>query len=355
MAGIKFDEKTFNPQAFGIYTARVPQLKLNALLKSGVLKTSSEIKSVFSNQTGTYYANIPMYGLLGGAPLNYDGQTDIEATSTLTYEKGVIVIGRAKSWEEKDFSEDITGGAGFMDNVANQVIEYWDSIDQDTLLSVLKGIYSMTGAKNLEFVNKHTYDVTAIGDGKVAADTLNTSIQKACGDNKNKFTFVVMHSTVATNLENLNLLSYLKQTDSNGIQRDLALATWNGRTVLIDDSLPTEIVNASGDIPEHTKYTTYVLGHGAIDYEDIGAKVPYEMKRDPKTKGGVDTLYSRQRKVFSPFGISYTKKNQRTLSPTNLELEDGTNWELVNSGGTASSKEYINHRAIPIARIISKG
>lgn len=32
-----------------------------------------------------------------------------------------------------------------------------------------------------------------------------------------------------------------------------------------------------------TRYTTYVLGDGAIEYTDCGAKVPYEMDRDPHT------------------------------------------------------------------------
>ena len=133
-----------------------------------------------------------------------------------------------------------------------------------------------------------------------------------------------------------------------------ALATWNGRTALIDDSMPTEQVAAAGEVPAYTKYTTYVLGAGAIDYENIGAKIPFEMARDPKTNGGLDTLYSRNRKCFAPYGISYTKKSQASLSPTNAELANGVNWELVNDGA-ASGKKYIAHKAIPIARIISRG
>ena len=85
-----------------------------------------------------------------------------------------------------------------------------------------------------------------------------------------------MHSAVATNLENLKLLKYMTQTDSNGIERQLTLATWNGRLVLIDDSMPTEEVAAveeSGTKGEsgyvaaqeaYTKYTTYVLGDGLL-------------------------------------------------------------------------------------------
>lgn len=48
-----------------------------------------------------------------------------------------------------------------------------------------------------------------------------------------------MHSTVATNLENLQILKYFTQTDANGMQREVGMATWNGRVVFIDDSMPT--------------------------------------------------------------------------------------------------------------------
>lgn len=386
----KFDSKSFNPQAFGAYVERIPQLKKNELIKSGALKGNTEIKNAFSSQTGTAYAILPMYGLLDGDALNYDGQTDIEATSTVTYERGVVVVGRAKAWTEGDFAEDITGGANFMDNVAAQVSEYFDGVDQGTLLAILEGIFNMTGTANKEFVDKHTADITAVDEGTVGATTLNSAIQMACGDNKSKFTMVIMHSTVATNLENLNLLAYLKQTDANGIQRELGLATWNGRTVIIDDDMPMTVVEAVytktsdveldsgkiyytksgttytavkspvvGSISNYyemttaatTQYTTYILGTGAFDYENIGAKVPYEMDRDPKVNGGQDTLYSRQRKCYAPFGISYTKAEQESLSPTNIELKKGANWELVNDG----NGKVINHKAIPIARIISKG
>jgi hypothetical protein len=353
----KFNSKTFNPEVFGKYVGRIPQTKKNELVKSKALKGNSDIRNAFSNQTGTAYATLPMYGLLDGDALNYDGTTDITATSTTTFERSVVVVGRAKAWTESDFAEDITGGAGFMDNVALQVAEYWDQVDQGILLSILKGIFAMTGANNLKFVNGHTYDITANAAeaALVGATTLNSAIQQASGDNKSKFKIAIMHSSIATNLENLKLLKYMQYTDTEGVTRDLTLASWNGRIVLIDDSMPTEEVAADGEVPAYTKYTTYVLGEGAFDYENIGAQVPYEMSRDPKTNGGQDTLYSRQRKCFAPYGISYTKTSQATLSPTNAELENGANWTLVNDGGQGAARKYIEHKAIPIARIISKG
>lgn len=353
-----FDSKSFNPQAFKYAVDRVPNLKTNELKKSRALAPNQDIRDAFSSQGGTAYARIAMKGLADGEAVNYDGQTDIVATRTKTFEQGVVVVGRAKAWVESDFSYDITGGQDFMDNVAAQVSEYKEGLDQDTLLNVLAGIFAMTGTKNAEFVDKHTSDISDVGEGVMTATTLNSATNKACGANKKKFTLVFMHSDVATNLENLNLLEHLKFTDANGVTRDLDLGTWNGKLVVIDDEMPTEVVaeTSSGAGDGYTKYTTYVLGDGAISHEDIGAKVPYEMARDPKTNGGEDTLYTRQRKVFAPRGISYEKTSQASLSPTNAELSNGANWSLVHSGeSTASQRTYINHKAIPIARIISRG
>lgn len=70
----KFNSKTFNPEAFGAYIERIPKLNKNELIRSRALRGNSEIRNAFSNQTGTAYAILPMYGLLDGEPLNYDGE-----------------------------------------------------------------------------------------------------------------------------------------------------------------------------------------------------------------------------------------------------------------------------------------
>lgn len=357
MPNTKFDSKSFNPEAFGKYVESVPRLKRNEILKSRAVVGSQLLAETFASQTGSHYARIPMFGQATANVVNYDGKTDIEADGSTTFERGVFTLGRAFSKTEKDFSYDITSGVDFLDQVGNQCADIIDEINQDILLSILKGIFSMTGAENLKFVNSHTYDVTANGEGVVEATTLNNAIQQASGQDKDKFTLAIMHSQVATNLENMRLLKYLTYTDANGITRDLAIATWNGRTVIIDDSVPVEHIAASGSgetaVAAHDKYTTYVFGDGVIEKQPLPVKKPFEMSRDPKTNGGEDTLYHRWRDAYGVKGISYEKKKQASLSPTNAELEDGSNWALVNDG--ESKPKYFDHKAIAIARIISKG
>lgn len=388
-----FDQKNFNGEVFGAYVDRVENLNRNALLKSGAVVEHPEYASMLPDQTGGNYITVPIKARIGGTADNYDGNTDITADSRDTYTHGRIVVGRAHGWTEKDFSTDITG-EDFMP-AAEEVAEYWDDIDQATLLATLKGVFFMTGAGNIDFVNKHTYNTSDNPDAPVFNETtLNNAIQQALGDNKSRFSLAVMHSTVATHLENLKLLAYMKYNDGEGIERDLTLATLNGRTVLIDDNMPTEAVeekyvlgtkNSEGALevvassattgqvnqsdvtediptvqvgdyvvlmPAGTYYTTYVMGQGAIEYTNCGAKVPYEMDRDAKTDGGVDILYSRQRKIFSPYGISF--KSGSVISPTDAQLATGSNWQLAQNNNSGAAK-YFPEKAIPIARIITRG
>ena len=392
-----FDSKIFNPTVFEKYLQRVPNLNRNELIKSGAVQRVSKYKTRMVDQDGGNYVIEPIKGLLDGDVINYDGETNITATSRKTFMQGKVAIGRAKAWVEKDFSQELTG-VDWIKTVAAEVAEYYQKIDQDDLLAILKGIFSMTdtGAGSVDFLANHVADFSQEVSNKFGATTLNSAMQKAGGDNKAIFKLAFMHSVVATNLENLQLLDYLKYTDKDGITRDLGIGTLNGRLVIIDDAMPVEngyfaaesgdtgalevvssgastgeinladvkkgdfypsgvkagdYVVASGDV-----YTTYVLGQGAFEYEELGARIPSEMNRDPATNGGQDTLYTRQRKIYVPKWISFTKASMSTASPTAAELANGANWEVANSGEVnVANRSYVNHKGIPMLKIITKG
>ena len=356
----KFDSKSFNPSAFGHYVDHIPNVKRNELARSGAVGTNEQAKNALSSQSGSLYVRIPYFGRISGeTSQNNDGSTDITSTSTTAYEQGFVTASRMDSWTERSFSKNITAGVDFMDNVAKQIGDYKQEVKQDMLLAILEGVFAMkttgtTAAAKAakEFVEKHTFDISEKEgeEGSVGAATLNKAIQQACGDNKSIFSLVIMHSEVATNLENLKLLKYMTYTDKDGVTRDLAMGSWNGRTVLIDDSMPVEDVEGTKDSAGYTKYTTYILGRDAIVLDDIGDSVPYEMSRDPKTNGGQDTLYVRERYICGVDGISFEKPASLTASASNADLKNGDNWNIINDGSKA-----IPHKSIAIARIISKG
>lgn len=356
---MRFDSKSFNPQAFGAYVKRIPNVTKTELAKCGAVGSNEQAKAALSTQTGSLYARIPYFGRISGkTSQNNDGATNIESTNTTTFEQGFVVASRMDSWTERSFSKNITAGVDFMDNVAAQIVDYKFEVRQAMLLAILKGVFSMktTGSTVAEkaakeFIEKHTFDISKeknAEDTVVGAATLNKAIQKACGDNKNIFKLVIMHSEVATNLENMKLVKFMTQTDKDGIERELALATWNGRLVLIDDGMPTEeVTDPAGN---YMAYTTYILGEDSIILDDVGDSVPYEMSRDAKTNGGQDTLYVRDRYICGVDGISFEKPSSITASASNKDLETGTNWNIIND-----EKEAIPHKAIALCKIVSRG
>lgn len=385
-----FDLVNFNGEVFDATVRETPNLRMNELLHCGAIVERGEYASMLPDQKGGNFITTLIKARLSGNTVNYDGKTNITAEERGNYSMGRIVIGRAQGWTEKDFVSDISGDD--YSAAAGEVAEFWDDVDQDTLLSTLKGVFAMNTGEGKKFVDVHTYDISAKEDGTFGATTLNTGMQMALGDKKANFALVIMHSRTATILENLNLLEYMKYTDSNGIERNLPLATLNGRIVLVDDTMPTKQVDATYmkttdqtvqegktyyelsskeykvvGSPEsnpatagyyektadaYTEYTTYVLGNGAIEYTNCGVKVPSEMDRDPAKNGGETTLYTRQRKVFSPYGISW--KNTSIVSPTTEELETGTNWEIAHNNSSDKSASY-PIKAINIMRIITRG
>lgn len=385
-----FDLVNFNGEVFDATVRETPNLRMNELLHCGAIVERGEYASMLPDQKGGNFITTLIKARLSGKTVNYDGKTNITAEERGNYSMGRIVIGRAQGWTEKDFVSDISGDD--YSAAAGEVAEFWDDVDQDTLLSTLKGVFAMNTGEGKKFVDAHTYDISAKEDGTFGATTLNTGMQMALGDKKANFALVIMHSRTATILENLNLLEYMKYTDNNGIERNLPLATLNGRIVLVDDTMPTKQVDATYmkttdqtvqegktyyelsskeykvvGSPEsnpatagyyektadaYTEYTTYVLGNGAIEYTNCGVKVPSEMDRDPAKNGGETTLYTRQRKVFSPYGISW--KNTSIVSPTTEELETGTNWEIAHNNSSDKSASY-PIKAINIMRIITRG
>ena len=385
-----FDLVNFNGEVFDTVVRNTPNLRLNELLHCGAIVERGEYASMLPDQKGGNFITTLIKARLSGKTVNYDGKTNIDTEERGNYSMGRIVIGRAQGWTEKDFVSDISGDD--YSAAAGEVAEFWDDVDQDTILSILKGIFAMNTGEGKKFVEEHTYDVSAGVDGTFGATTLNTGMQKALGDKKANFALTIMHSHTATTLENLKLLEYLKYTDENGIERNLPLATLNGRIVLVDDTMPTREISATymkstdesvqagkiyytksgkdytfvaaptgnpstSDYYEqtaagYTEYTTYVLGNGAIEYTNCGVKVPSEMDRNPAKNGGETTLYTRQRKVFAPYGISW--KNTSIVSPTSEELETGTNWEIAHNNSSDKAASY-PIKAINIMRIITRG
>lgn len=328
--GYPFDEELFLMQ----WQAAQDPVKL-AMLNSGAIQNNATIKNLIANGSNLY--TIPFYDVLGGEPENYDGQTDITTTEPTGKSQSGVVYGRAHGWLERDFVRDFNSGADPMKQITSQVSRYWDKKRQGTVLDILNGVFSTTDNTGGYYAKwqQHVHDISAEGDGVMTETTMGDACQKAVGDNADSFSLCWMHSKVAQNLANLQLLTFRKYTDAMGIERQLKIADYNGKTVIVDDDCPFD--------SESGKYTTYALGLGAIQYADAPVEKPTELARDAKHYGGVTELITRLRETFHPNGFSF-KLPVSCISPTNAQLGAAANWLIA-----------VDPKLIPMVKIVSKG
>lgn len=343
-----FDNRLkFNDEAFSKYMQEMPRTKTYAFMNSGIVRNDANIISAFSTQTGAYSQRMPIYGEVEAEEANYDGQTPMgEPGYQDSYSRAVVAYGRQFALAEKDFSYDLIPGADFGAILRRHIGINRDNKFEKRLFGVTKALFSFTddGSAEGEFAKTHTTDLSALeGEASVIGDTtLNDALQKASREFKSDYTAIAVHSAVATNLENKKLLQYAKGVDADGVVKDLSIATWNGKLLIIDDSLPVEGEN----------YTSYAFGLGAFSYADLPVTTPYEPARDKEY--AIDKMYVRYREVLAPVGFSF-EGTPASLSPTDAELGDATNWKLADNGKTDDKRKTYPIERIPLARIISKG
>lgn len=339
--GIPFDDELFLEM-----WREAPDPYLTAMIESGAVVEDSTIAGMIQGRGNIY--TIPFYNTLDGDDQNYDGQTDITVEEVGGGSQTGVVYGRAKGFFARNFTAELSG-ADPMGHIISTISRYWQKRRQMRLIGITDAIFGITGSSGHAkgWSENHTLDLSSATatPRKIAETDLNDLATQACGDHKEAFGLAVMHSNVAKTLENLQLLEYWKQTDSNGIQRPMGLASVNGYTVIIDDGVPCVAVGGSGDNKDLKKYTTYLFGQGVIRTAKGRVDVPVETVREAKKNGGQDELITRMRETLHPNGFSFKIPSSGwTESPTDAQLFAKANWEIK-----------FDPKALPIARLITNG
>lgn len=300
----------FDPELFMYSWGNEPDPTKTALLESGVMVEDAGIANLISN--GSDFYTVPFYNTITGAPANYDGKTDIPVTDSKGASASGVVFGRTQGWSENQFVRDYNSGADPMNaQVIPQVARFWQKQDQKLILGMLEGLSGVSE------ISSHVIDTASA----IEATTLGDAAVDALGDNNDVLTMAFMHSKVANQLANLQMLEYAKYTDAQGIERtNRKIGYVDGLLVIIDDNAPYTKGSTS---------TIYLLGQGFLRHADAPVEVPVEVSRDPQTNGGINTLYTRRRQTIHPNGFSFTKPADYTASATDAQLTASANWSLV--------------------------
>lgn len=333
--GIPFDEEIFINR-----WGAEPDPVLTALLESGAVVNSAEITQNLQGSGLTY--EVPFLKDIDSSdPQVNDGGTNITATEVEGDTQKGVAYKRMKAWKARDFINDVQK-ADPMGHIISRVGKYWNKYRQRQIIAMLNAIFGIAGDTELSnhIYNIATAEATVTDENRIGATTLNDAITKALGDKKADFSLIAMHSNVAKRLENLQLLEYRKYTDPLGITRELSLADYNGKLVIVDDGLP---VKDSATATGEKEYTSYVLGNGTILMGKGKQSYPVEAVREATTNGGQELLITRVTESIHPNGFSFEP------TTTKLVYSDAELWT------SDAWKRKMPHKTIPMAKIITNG
>ncbi len=231
----------------------------------------------------------------------------------------------AQVWGVNHLAKQISGDDP-MQAIVDLVAKYWARTDEGIIISSLKGVFA-SGSMAGNLLAIHSELIA----GQSAATRLNgATFVDACtklGDAADRLTSVAMHSATEAALRKLDLIDFIPDSEGKAMLR-----TFQGRNVIVDDSLPLRAGTTDGQV-----YTTYLFGSGAfgkgvapLDGTALQGGFGTEGVEIARVALESDTvLINRRRYILHPRGVKFTSAAVAGDSPTNTELENGANWSRV--------------------------
>jgi len=297
--------------------------QLSAFVQSGIVEHAPEFDVLAAG---------------GGREVMMPFWKDLTATRQLLSDSATLAVNKigsdkdiariqndAQVWSVNHLAK-VVSGDDPMQAIIDLVGDYWARVDQTLVVSSLKGIFaaaSMAGNK------------LAIASESIAGQSASTRLNGSTfvdatvklGDRGDRLTAVALHSATEAALRKLDLIDFVP--DSEGKAQ---IKTFQGRRVIVDDNLPTRAGTTDGVV-----YTSYLFGPGAFargvaplesaPLQGGQGTEGVEIARVPLDSDTV--LINRRRYILHPRGVKFTSASVAGDTPTNAELETGTNWTRV--------------------------
>src|ERR1041385_202921 len=297
--------------------------ELSRFGESGIVEMAPEFDSLA--QSGGHEVRMPFWKDLTATRLILSHAAPLTPNIINADQDIARIHNDAQVWSVNHLAK-VVSGDDPLQAIVDLVAAYWARTDEGLVISCLKGMFGAASmAGNLLAIHSETVA------GTTAATKLNgATFVDACaklGDAADRLTAVAMHSATEAALKKLDLIDFLP--DSEGKP---SLATFQGRRVVVDDTLPTRVGTTDG-----TVYTTYLFGQGAfakgaspLDGTPLQGGFGTEGVALARSALASDTLLiNRRRYILHPRGVKFTSASVAGASPTDAELQNQANWVRV--------------------------
>lgn len=286
---------------------------VSRLFRSGLISTDPRIEA--SARSGGRTVNMPFWQSLSG-----DSEVLSDAAALTPAKLGsdqdvAVLHMRGKAWSASDLAEAVAGDDP-TSAIAEQTGDYWAVELQNIANSVIRGLFSATGA----LATTHAHDIsTQDGDNAGATnlwnddDFLEASFK--LGDHEENLTAIAIHSHVYQEMLKQDVVQFDSPSEEGRVR------TYRGRTLIVDDNLPVVAGTTSG-----FRYLSILFGPGAFGYGEGMPKNPLEFDRDSLAND--DVLINRRHFILHPRGVAWDG-SPAGAAPTNAELATVGNWTKV--------------------------
>lgn len=314
------------PEVYASYGA-IDSPQRTAFYESGIL-VRNPMLDLAANRGGKTI-ELPYWGDLDATRepnASNDDPADLAAPSGL----GTILMSARAQYLNMAYSAaDLVvelAGSDPMQRIRNRFGTYWTRQIQARLIASALGVMAdnvASGGSDMIVTSATGYSRTAFVS---AAFTL--------GDRFDLVSAIAVHSFTYQQMVNNDDITFIKPSVGS-----LDIATFLGKRVIVDDSLP--LTNNAGEFTA----TSILFGAGAFGWGEGDPAVPVEVWRNPRAGngGGVEELWERKTWVLHPLGYSWSdtditnraNTNGRTganmaldeFSPLLADLRKAANWE----------------------------
>lgn len=330
------------PSIFTPYVQQKTEEKTR-LIQAGVLVRDAAIDDLLAGGGLTF--NVPSWKDLANDAENVSsdeaaGSNDAAAKKTGSAQEIAVRLSRNQVWSSADLSAALAGSDP-MASIADGVSGYWARRLQANFVATMKGLFADNAAapSATEHVqNDMTVDISGASYSAGVTDFSAEAFIDAVttmGDSQDMLGVVMTHSVVYSRMLKNDLIDFVP--DSTGSGR---IATFLGRTVVVDDSLPVT----------SSVYDTWIFGAGAVRLGIGTPRVPTEVDRKPEAGlgGGEERLFSRTEWSIHPvgnkFAVSSPASGGPSVASTSGNLAHAASWARV----------YTERKQVKIARLITR-
>ncbi len=277
---------------------------------------------------GGLLVNMPFYKPLSGESEIIDTNYEVSIDKITTSKDFAIIQHRQKGWGAEDIAR-IVSGSDPLRAIGDNIADFWRRDEERILLATAKGALAATGMSGSVANIYAASPATSVLDKNVLTASTFADAAQLLGDQKQRLKAIFMHSAVENELVKRDMIDFIPGSDGT-----LSIKLFRGLRVISgsDDLNPPETING------FPVYTSYIFADGAFGagYDRRAAPVeggtpnstwPWELAR--VARKAESQLINRRRFILHPFGIKWTDSSRAALSPTNAELANAANWELV--------------------------